>query len=211
MNDRISRVLFDFDGTLFDTQGISAEVESSLLVPYGIDLDPDTITERYAGVRTEEFFRDLLGDALLAENLVIRKWELLMSRVAEAKPLGDLDALFSSLAGEGIGISIGTASPKAWATSILERQGLLSFFDTDDIVGGDMVRNGKPDPETWILAARGIAPSECIVVEDGIAGIEGALAAGMSPFLLLPRKYPGVTSLVSVADIPGIVLPKRDS
>jgi beta-phosphoglucomutase len=51
----------------------------------------------------------------------------------------------------------------------------------DAIVSGEDVHKGKPDPEVYLLAAErvGVVPDQCIVVEDAIAGIEGARAAGM--------------------------------
>jgi beta-phosphoglucomutase len=51
----------------------------------------------------------------------------------------------------------------------------------DAIVSGEDVHKGKPDPEVYLLAAErlGVVPDHCIVVEDSVAGIEGARAAGM--------------------------------
>ncbi|MEI6650547.1 MAG: HAD family phosphatase [Candidatus Moraniibacteriota bacterium] len=201
MKKNIRRVLFDFDGTLFDTQWLTAEVESSLLATRGIFLDPEKITERYFGTRSVDYFTGLLGDRSLAEKMMDRKWELLMERFSEARPLGDLRNVFSTLTEKGIGISIGTTSPRRWPVTILEREGLLGFFNPESIIGGDMVAHGKPDPETWIRASLGADPSECIVVEDGISGVIGALSAGMRAYLLLPNRYPGAISVTAASDI----------
>ena len=62
---------------------------------------------------------------------------------------------------------------------ILERIGLSTAFDA--VADGNQITRSKPDPEVFLLAARllGLAPAECLVVEDADAGVEAALAGGM--------------------------------
>lgn len=73
--------------------------------------------------------------------------------------------------------AIATSGPRPVATARLNAVGLpipLQF------VTGDDVRNGKPHPEPYLLAAKklGIPPERCVVIEDAVAGVEAALAAG---------------------------------
>lgn len=58
--------------------------------------------------------------------------------------------------------------------------GLSDYFDA--VTDGNNITRSKPDPEVFLLAAQrlGITPSACLVVDDADAGIESALAAGMS-------------------------------
>ena len=89
------------------------------------------------------------------------------------------------------------------------RIGLTGFFDA--VVDGNDISQSKPDPEVFVLAARrlGVAPENCLVVEDAEAGIEAALAAGMRVLAVgsaaqsLRQVTLRATSLaeVSVADI----------
>ena len=67
----------------------------------------------------------------------------------------------------------------------LEASRILGYFQA--VVGGDMVVNGKPHPDIFLKAAQllGIAPADCIVVEDSPAGIRAAVSAGM-PAVLVP-------------------------
>ena len=62
---------------------------------------------------------------------------------------------------------------------VLEKTGLFPFFNT--IVTGEMVEQGKPSPDMFMLTAErlGIHPSECVVVEDAVHGITAARTAGM--------------------------------
>jgi len=75
-------------------------------------------------------------------------------------------------------IALGSASKNA--VPILEKVGLLTYFDT--IVDGNSVTKAKPDPEVFLLAAEqlGIKPQDCIVFEDAVAGIEAANRANMT-------------------------------
>jgi beta-phosphoglucomutase len=78
----------------------------------------------------------------------------------------------------GLKIAIGSSSKNA--LPILRAIGLADVFDT--VVDGNHVSRSKPDPEVFRLAAQrvGVPPEECLVVEDADAGVEAALAAGMS-------------------------------
>lgn len=199
----IQRILFDFDGTLFDTQKTHAEVESQLMAEHGITIDSVDLTERFAGIPTHRVFMEVLdcGEEL-ARKLEIRKWELLLPRFLEASPLADLHELFGDLTVCGISLAIGTASPRVWAWSILEHYKLLGFFKAASVIGGDMVENGKPAPDIWIRAAESVPLKHCLVIEDGTAGVEGALAIGMRAGLLLPKRHEGAIPLEGLKNIP---------
>jgi beta-phosphoglucomutase len=62
---------------------------------------------------------------------------------------------------------------------VIKRLGIANLFDC--VVDGTMIKNSKPDPEIFLLAASRLhAPvSECVVFEDAEAGIEAAIRAGM--------------------------------
>ncbi len=77
-----------------------------------------------------------------------------------------------------IPIALGSASKNA--RPILEKVGLLAYFDA--ILDGNNVTKAKPDPEVFLLAASEIhiAPENCIVFEDAVAGIAAANNANMT-------------------------------
>lgn len=197
----IIRILFDLDGTLFDTQGTHAEVEAHLMAEHGVVLNPADLTSRFAGIPTQRVFMEALGcDETLARELERRKWEILLPRFSEATPLADLEELFFKLSDRGVSLAIGTASPVVWARSILEHHKLFGFFGEDSVIGGDMVGKGKPAPDIWLRAAGGVSPGRCMVIEDGTAGVEGVLAVGMKAGLLLPKRYEGAIPLGGLED-----------
>ena len=67
----------------------------------------------------------------------------------------------------------------------MERAGLRSYFDT--VVGAGDVRNLKPDAEPYLLAAKRLAVSRAVVLEDSAAGMAAGRAAG---FQVLQIRHP---------------------
>lgn len=176
----IKNYLFDFDGTLFDTQKLHAVVESELFAENGIAMPPEEITMKYSGIKTEAFFAELLGDEILAKRLIEKKWEKLLPLASTAEPLADLHVLFSSLKAKGVLFGIGTASPFSWVEEILAINNLTHYFSRESIISGEMVDHGKPHPETWERLQRGTPSQNCLVIEDGVAGVLAAKAANMN-------------------------------
>lgn len=195
---RIEKILFDLDGTLFNTQGIHAEIESSLLAEKGITLSPEEITRRYAGTHTRKYFAALLGSSESAENLLSNKRDLLLQRKSEIIPLYT-EAFFDQLRGRGYRLAVGTGASHRTADFLLDDFGIAHFFDR--VICSDDVGEGKPHPETWELAAAGTAPRACLVVEDALSGVEAAMAAGMPAALLLPREHPSATPITALDDL----------
>ncbi|MGV3640047.1 MAG: HAD family hydrolase, partial [Adhaeribacter sp.] len=77
----------------------------------------------------------------------------------------------------GLKTAIGSASKNT--ALILERVGLGAYFDA--VIDGNQVASSKPDPEVFLKGAEalGVAPENCVVFEDAVAGLEAARAAGM--------------------------------
>lgn len=75
-------------------------------------------------------------------------------------------------------IALGSASKNA--RPILEKTGIISYFDV--IVDGNDVTNAKPDPEVFLKAAQllNISPTDSIVFEDSVAGVQAANIAKMT-------------------------------
>lgn len=198
----ITKVLFDFDGTLFDTQRLHTAVEVLILAECGVEIDATTLADRYAGIETEVIYRELLAcDDDVVAGLVKAKWERLFPRHVEAVPLGDLHRLCSTLIERGIDMAIGTTSNMEWVRSILTLHNLTSYFPDGAIVTRDMVKHGKPHPDIWRMAAGTTPPAHCLVVEDSLAGVQAAIAAGISVALLPPRRHDGAYAIQYVEDI----------
>ena len=81
------------------------------------------------------------------------------------------------------GVRLGVASSSKNTPSLLRQAGLDKFY-FDSVSDGNDIKNSKPHPEVFLLAAKrmGVKPSRCIAVEDAPAGIEAGRRAGMMTF-----------------------------
>ncbi len=173
-------VLFDCDGTLADTESISAACWQEALADRGYRM-----TEADASwvlghpfVRTFAHYADkvALGDpARFREELRARFGE----RLSRELVLYD-DALgtLRTLAARGVGIAVVSSSSRAHVRRILEHgevSGLVAL-----VVGADDVAEHKPSPVPYRSAAQqlGVDPGRCTVVEDTATGIAAGVAAG---------------------------------
>ena len=173
-------IIFDCDGTLADTMPLHAKSWAATYKSFGIDI-------------AEQPFLDMGG---LPNRAIIEKLNrelgqtLDVERTQEQKERRYLEALHTVVEIQAIA-DIARAHhgrvPIAVASSGLGRvvrqtltvTGLLPLFDV--IVTADDVVHGKPAPDIFLLAAErlGVAPTECIVYEDGDPGLEAAHRAGM--------------------------------
>lgn len=93
--------------------------------------------------------------------------------------IAGLEAFLNNARQLQIPMAIATSAGQHNLDFTVDGLGLRPYFDA--FVGGDDVTQGKPHPETFLLAAQrlNVAPAQCIVFEDTIAGIQAAQNAGM--------------------------------
>ncbi len=107
------------------------------------------------------------------KNALYRK---LLSRMSPSDLSDDVRKTLDELRKTGLKLAIGSSSKNT--PFILERIGLGGFFDA--VADGNCITHSKPHPEVFRKAAEmiGEAPSDCLVIEDALAGIEAANAGG---------------------------------
>ena len=179
----IRAVIFDMDGVVSDTERLHQEVERLILAPYGIAPTIDRTPGRFAGMSDREFFpavfaaHAVTGDV---EAVIAEKWR----RMAELAP-GAIAAvpgaleLIAELRVGGFRLALASASPRVFIDQVLDALAIRDRFDV--VVSADEVARGKPEPDVFLLAARrlGVAPGECVVIEDAENGMTAARRAGM--------------------------------
>lgn len=188
-------VIFDLDGLLIDTEGISYSIYLDILRPYGQGFTLDVYLRDYSG--------KTLGDNISA---IIRNFGLPIS-VEEGKAQyaererfyfkngvalkPGTRALLARLKESGCRIVLATSSAGERARGVLESDGIAGFFDA--MVFGPEVKRGKPYPDIFIAAARkaGFGAEDCIVLEDSEAGVQAAHAAGIDVICVPDMKQPG--------------------
>lgn len=171
------------DGVIMDNMREHAEVFRLFAERYGVTI-PDNDFVAYAGKGNDEIIPMLLPETLIEEmgiqTLSDEKEALYREYYApRMKPMKGLVRFLADLRCAGLRCAVGSSSPKENVAFALDKLGLEEMFAA--AVNGDMVTHRKPDPEIFLTAAEklGIAPSECLVVEDALMGIKAARAAGM--------------------------------
>src|SRR5262249_7793968 len=85
----------------------------------------------------------------------------------------------TELAARRVPRAVATSASRRDVDALLTHAGLRDRFEI--VVAAEDVRRGKPDPEVYLLAARGlgVAPEQCLVFEDAVVGVQAARRAGM--------------------------------
>src|SRR6218665_2134092 len=192
----IKLVIFDCDGVLVDSEPLAMRVLLQILSEQGIEI------ERGAA------FRSFLGRALasITEALNVSHG----ARLTEASLDGMRDRLYALyreqlkptgwigevLAGLKLPFCVASSSQVERIRLSLELTGLLPRFE-GHIYSASMVANGKPAPDLFLYAAAqmGVAPENCLVIEDSTPRIMAARAAGMRVFAYLGGGHFGETGL----------------
>lgn len=185
MDAEIRGVIFDLDGVIVSTDNCHYLAWKRMADEEGIPFDR-TINERLRGVSRMESLAIILEKAQKSysdeekQALAARKngyyVELIGELTAQDILPGALETL-ELLKEHGIKIAIGSSSRNT--PVILEHIGLSEEFDA--VADGNAIKNSKPDPEVFLLAAQMLEldPAGCLVVEDADAGVQAALAGGM--------------------------------
>ncbi len=177
----MTAVIFDCDGTLVDSEPLARTAWERALAPYGYELT-DADAESSVGLpypRVHAYFAER-ADLPAAEPFWAEfSGELFALIDSELAPFDDAVGAARELRTRGIPVGVASSSPRDRLERTLRRAGLLDAFDV--VVAGDEVTNGKPAPDMFLLAAErlGVAPDQCIVIEDSPPGVQAGVAAGM--------------------------------
>ena len=165
-------VIFDLDGVLCHTDHYHYLAWKALADRLGLPFD-ERVNDRLRGVSRMDSLEIVLS--LGEKQFTQAEKEQMAEMGPEALAPGAVDVL-RDLKAQGWKLAVGSSSKNA--PLILERTGLEGYFDT--VADGSQITRSKPDPEVFLLAARklNLCPSECIVVEDAVAGIQAAKAGG---------------------------------
>lgn len=182
----IKGVIFDLDGVLVDTAVFHFQAWKRLAQELGFDFT-EIENEQLKGVSRIASLEKILNwagvDASESEKIEMaerkNRWYLdLVEQMKADEILPGALELLHWLKKNGYQVALGSASKNA--PLILEKTGMISFFDV--LVDGNSVSLSKPNPEVFLKAARDLKllPEVCLVFEDAQAGVDAARAAGMS-------------------------------
>ncbi|ODS32829.1 MAG: beta-phosphoglucomutase [Candidatus Scalindua rubra] len=181
----IKGVIFDLDGVIVSTDEYHYQGWQRLADEERIYFDRE-INERLRGVSRMESLEIILekSDRVYSQDEKIKLAERknnyyreLLKKITPDDILPGVRNVLEELKRRSIKIAIGSSSKNS--PTILERIGLDTCFDaTSD---GNDIKNSKPDPEVFLIAAKrlSLSPEECLVVEDAGAGVEAGITSGM--------------------------------
>lgn len=174
-------VIFDCDGVLIDSEVISAKMLIEELLNYGVSITMDYVVSNFLGrsyavvlsqIRTE--FGVQLSDGFEQDY----RHRLMEAFRSDLKIIPHVKQVIEQL---NVPYHLATSSSPARLDVSLGIVGLRDLFDGCASTSSE-VSNGKPAPDLFLYVAEkmGVSPDRCLVIEDSNAGVQAALAAGMT-------------------------------
>lgn len=177
----VDLVVFDCDGVLVDSELLSLAVAREALAREGLALDAAMVRETYLGRSAAFLAADAgrrLGRALAADFLDRLADDTFAAFRSGLNPIPHVRAAIEALS---LPRCVASSSTHARIALSLRLAGLADLFEGRAFSAADVAR-GKPAPDLYLFAAErcGVDPARCLVVEDSVAGVAAARAAGMA-------------------------------
>jgi HAD superfamily hydrolase (TIGR01509 family) len=173
-------VIFDCDGVLVDSEILAHELLAEMMTELGQAMTTAEAIEAFAGRSLTDVLT--LVEAIFGRKLPDEVGQRYGQRLAdrlrcELKPVPGVKAAIAELPHRRC---VASSSSFERVRLSLEVTGLAQLFD-GNIFSAAQVAHGKPAPDLYLFAARtmGVAPGDCIVVEDSPRGVSSAVSAGM--------------------------------
>jgi beta-phosphoglucomutase len=177
----LDAVVFDMDGVLLDSSPIHAAAYLEALGAFPI---PAFQYSRLAGLRTTDGIRQILSENGIAlaeeqiDSIAAAKSKIALERMVRENPIAPGARAVLEFLSRRCKLALASSGSAASVNGFLDCNGLRSFFEC--VLHSGDIASAKPSPEIFLAAFQrlGIAPEKCAVVEDAVAGIQAARAAG---------------------------------
>lgn len=188
MDRNINGAIFDMDGLMLDTEKLLVRFWKEAAAEYGYSMTDQNVFEirslsrKYSvpllkSIFGEEFpFSEVRNRRIVLMNDYIDKYGFEVKK--------GLYELLDYLKVNGYRTAVATATARERAENYLKKIDVYSYFDA--VICGDMVTNGKPEPDIYLTASRelGLPSEECAAFEDSPNGIRSAYAAGCKVIMI---------------------------
>lgn len=206
-------IIFDLDGVLVDSEPLHLLALRKLLGADGELLTDELYNERYLPLSDRDaitaFYRDIKKPLSLDDvnQLMAKKTEIFSALVQTEGllPYPAVPELVMALS-QRYPLAVASGARRHEVEFVLESAGIRSYFEA--LVSSDDVKNGKPDPESFVRAVEllnasgkrptAIRPDECVVIEDSKVNVVAAHQAGMK-CVAVATSYPAFE--LSAADL----------
>lgn len=178
-------VIWDFDGTILDTETPTFEAASREYERYGRTPNLAAWQSSLGSANHApwwEHLRTEVGGFSESDDELLDRYRELKDRLIDGSDLrAGVSSLFTGLADRGLPVALASSSPIEWVERHTKSHGLWDQFvavATSTDVG---VERTKPHPDLFLLAAERAEtdPATCLVIEDSHHGVAAAKAAGM--------------------------------
>lgn len=177
-------VIFDCDGVLVDSEPVANRVLAAMVTELGLPMTTEDSMRTFMGrtiAACVEMIEERLGrrppDDFAAE-LERRTFECFERGL---RPIAGIEAAIDAVTADGSEICVASSGSLAKMERTLGLTGLLERF-RGRLFSATNVERSKPHPDIFLHASSemGFPPRRCVVVEDSVLGVEGAVSAGMS-------------------------------
>lgn len=193
----IKGAVFDMDGLMIDTERLLVKFWRQSAGELGYDmtvqnvLDIRSLSRKYAVPQ----LRSIFGEQFDFERIRARRIELMNAYIDEHgfDVKKGLFELLDYLREKSFRIAVATATDLTRTAMYLKRINALNYFD--EIICGNMLENGKPEPDIYLAAADrlGLNPDQCAALEDSPNGIKSAYSAGCKVIMIPDLSQPDDT------------------
>lgn len=186
----ISALIFDFDGTIIDTETPWYHAYRDLYEQFGVDLPLETwgqcIGTTFAAFNPHTYLEECANQTIDHEFMKTTTKEKYQSYMtSQGLRPGVLDYL-EAAAQSGLKLAIASSSSRKWVYSYLESHRIKHYFDF--VITADDVEQVKPSPELYLKALDSlqVSPRQAIAFEDSRNGLSAAKSAGI-PCVIVPN------------------------
>jgi len=205
-------VIFDCDGVLVDSEGLSSQIFAEEIGKLGWEISPAEVLRRFKGGK----FADALAEieANITQAMPADFEPSLRRRTFEAfqKDLQAIPGIAAALTALPLPFCVASNGPRNKIELNLGITRLLPYF-TDRIFSAYELDIWKPDPAFYTTVAQqmGFAKESCLVIEDSYAGMQSALRAGMDVWVYADKdveeriKQAGVPIFSDMSALPTLI------